>query len=51
MITITKLYVPVITLSINNDIKFLETQSKDSKKHFLEIDIGLKKQNSQKAKI
>ena len=36
-----KLYVPVVTLSINDNIKFLEIQTKDFKKQFLGTNIDL----------
>ena len=41
-----KLYVPVVTLSINDSIKFLENKSKDLKEQFLRTDID---NNTQKA--
>ena len=36
-----KLYVLVVTLSINDNIKFLENKSKDLKVQFLRTDIDL----------
>ena len=47
VITSTKLYVPVVTLSIN-DIKFLENIKQGFKKQFLGTNIDLKKQHNQK---
>ena len=37
-----KLYVPVVTLSINDNIKLKEKQRKDLKEHFHGINIDLK---------
>ena len=42
MITSTKLYVPVVTLSTNDDIKVFENTNKDLKKQFLGTNIDLK---------
>ena len=43
MITSTKLYILVATLSINNNVKFLENlKGKNSKEQFLGINIGHK---------
>ena len=38
----TKLYVPVVTLSINDNIKFLENLKQELKEQFLGISIDLK---------
>ena len=43
MITSTKLFILVATLSINNNVKFLENlKGKNSKEQFLGINIGHK---------
>ena len=42
MITSIKHYVLVATLSINDNIKFLENISKDLKEQFLKTNINLK---------
>ena len=42
MITSTKLYVPVVTLSTNDDIKVFENTNKDLKEQFLGTNIDLK---------
>ena len=41
MITSTKLYVPVVTLSVNDNINFLENYSKDLKEQFLRTNYNL----------
>ena len=43
-----KLYVPVVTLSINDNINLYEIKSKDIKEQFLGTNIDLKKQHKQK---
>ena len=42
MITSTKLYVPVVTLSINDNIKFLENKKECLKEYFVGINRDLK---------
>ena len=48
MITSTNIYAPVVTLSINDNIKFLENIKQDLKEQFLGINTNLKKQHKQK---
>ena len=51
VITSTKLYVPGVTLSINDNSIFQKISSKDLKEQFFETNTNLKQRHNQKAII
>ena len=51
MFTSTKFYATIVTLSMNNHIKFLENIKTGFKKQFIGINIDLKLQCSQETAI